>query len=256
MAPGFARSISPPLSPSHKKASYHVRSVNLPCRSHPLISKPGGVIGLDRSRPSADWTASHSLEWVSPTFPNSRDLGQAVSVNQLLDDLLQLVDFYGLFLSNIDALKQCNSEVQSALRRQDRFQMASSLRTHQHVEKQMAQFVSGLRGMTKCKHLPLSSDAKELEMAGIIVEAICATAFASMAVFMGAGALSAPASSTKMRSSFLKKRSCDVEKDIQALEKWEGLEERIRNIEFISERVYKGLINSRISLLDISTFSL
>jgi Arabidopsis protein of unknown function len=180
-------------------------------------------------------------------------LSQAASLNQLLDELLQLVDFYSSFLSNIETLKQCNSEVQSALRRQDGVQMASSLRSQRHVEKQMVQLVSRLRGMTKCKHLTLSSDAKELETAGILVQAICATAFASMEVFMGVGAVSAAA----MKSlKGLKKRSTGMQKDNEALEKLEEEEERIRNIEFSSERVYRSLINCRISLLNISTSSL
>jgi Arabidopsis protein of unknown function len=267
MAPGIARSISLPLSLSHKKATYHMRSVSLPCRSHPLIFSLEEQIQAVRSwasKPerSSVWIEAGlthiellqlALEDFLQLSQTQETIFQATSLNQLLDELLQLVDFYSSFLSNIETLKQCNSEVQSALRRQDGLQMAASLRSHRHVEKQIVQLVSGLRGMTKCKHLTLSSDAKELETAGILVDAIHATAFASMAVFMGVGALSAAA----MKSlKALKKRSTDTQNDIEALEKFEEQEERIRNIEFSSERVYRSLLNSRISLLNISTSSL
>ncbi|KAJ4776468.1 DUF241 domain protein (DUF241) [Rhynchospora pubera] len=277
MAPVFARSVSLPLSPSRKKASFHVRSVSLPCQSHPIISNLEEQIQTVQSwatnpERSSAWivaglvqidllhTALEDFLQLSQTLET---LQQSASVDQVLDDMLQLVDFYGSFLSNIGTLKQCNSEMQSALRRQDGVQMASSLRSQQRVEKEMAQLASGFRRMTKCKHLSLSSDAKELE---IVMEAICTTAFASMAVFMGVGALSAAASSTKMGSAMkslkrlaintsLMKRSTDVERDVESLERLEELEENFRDIEFSSERLFRSLINSRISLLNIRTFS-
>ncbi|KAJ1692570.1 hypothetical protein LUZ63_009268 [Rhynchospora breviuscula] len=242
MAPRFAHSISLPLSPSHKKASYHVRSVSLPCRSHPLISNLEEQIQAVQS-----WTANPegSSAWIVAGLvqidllhtaledflqlsQTQETLQQSASLDQLLDDLLQLVHSYGLFLSNIETLKQCNSEVQSACRRQDKVQMASSLRLHWQIEKEMTQLASGLRGTSKCKHLSLSSDAKELE---IVKETISATSFASMAVFAGVEALSAVASLTKMvaRRSLkrlaintcMKKRVTDLEKDLKSLAKLE-----------------------------------
>jgi Arabidopsis protein of unknown function len=277
MAPNFARSISLSLSPNHKKSSYHVRSVSLPCRSHPFISNLEEQIQAVRSwatNPEATsaWIEAGlmqiellytALEDFLQRSETKETLSRSVSVDQLLDDFLQLVDFYGLFLSNLEELKQCNSEVQSALRRQDIVQMGASLRSQRHIEKQMAQLVSGLRGMTKSKQLSLSSDAKEIETTGIMIEAISATAFASMTIFKGAATLSSAGSSTKMISvmksmktftttSFLERRSTDVE----ALGKLEGLEESIMNIKFSSEHVYRSLINSRMSLLNITTSSL
>ncbi|KAJ1692572.1 hypothetical protein LUZ63_009270 [Rhynchospora breviuscula] len=273
MAPGFARSVSLPLSPSQKKASFHVRSVSLPCQSHPIISNLEEQIQTVQSwatnpERSSAWIVAGlvqidllhtALEDFLQLSQTQETLQQSASVDQVLDDMLQLVDFYGSFLSYIGTLKQCNSEMQSALRRQDGVQMASSLRSQLRVEKEMAQLASGFRRMTKCNHLSLSSDAKELE---IVMEAICTTAFASMTVFMGVGALSAAASSTKMTSAMkslkrlaintsLKKRATDVE----SLERLEELEENIRDIEFSSERLLKSLINSRISLLNIRTSS-
>ncbi|KAJ3691304.1 hypothetical protein LUZ61_020468 [Rhynchospora tenuis] len=275
MAPGFARSVSLPLSPSRKIASFHVRSVSLPCQTHPIIFNLEEQIQTVQSwatnpERSSAWIVAGlvqidllhtALEDFLQLSQTQETLQHSAPVDQVPDDLLQLVDFYGSFLSNIGTLKQCNSEVQSALRRQDGVQMASSLRSQLHAEKEMAQLASGLRRMTKCKHLSLSPDAKELE---IVKEAICTTAFASVAVFMEVGALSAAASSTKMNSATkslkrfaintsLKKRGTDVERDVVSLERLEELEENIRDIEFSSERLFKSLINSRISLLNITS---
>ncbi|KAJ1692568.1 hypothetical protein LUZ63_009266 [Rhynchospora breviuscula] len=278
MAPSFARSTSLPPSPTHKKASYHVRSVSLPCRSHPLISNLEEQIQAIRS-----WAANpeESSAWIEAglahiellqialedflQLPQTQEtLHQAASVDQLLDDLLQLVDAYGSFVSTILTLKECHSNVQSAIRRQDEARIASFLKSQRNVEKEIAQLASGLRGISKCRHLALCSDAKEIEITGIIREAVCTSAFASMAIFAGVQTLSAAASSKKsfgaMRSfkklaiSYsLKKWGTGEEENIHTFKRFEELDECIRFSECFSQRVFRSLINSRVSLLNITT---
>ncbi|KAJ4775409.1 DUF241 domain protein (DUF241) [Rhynchospora pubera] len=271
MAPGFARSISLPLSPTHKKASYHVRSVSLPCRSHPLISNLEEQIRGIRS-----WAATTegSLAWIETGLmqiellhtaledflqlsQTQETLQQSASVDLLLDDLLEQIDTYESFVSTIVDLKQCNSEVQSAIRRQDEVQMISSLRTHRHVEKEITRLTSVLKGLSKCRHFALASDAKELEIAGIVMEAISATAFASMALFMGIQALSAKAttglkpSKNLMVHLFGKKRP--TEEEINTLERLQEFVNCIRNVECCSKRVFRSLTCIRVSILNITT---
>ncbi|KAJ3691311.1 hypothetical protein LUZ61_020475 [Rhynchospora tenuis] len=278
MAPGFARSTSLPSSPTHKKASYHVRSVSLPCRSHPLISILEEQIQAVRS-----WVANPegSSAWIEAglahiellqialedflQLPQTQDtLPQATSVDQLLDDLLQLVDAYGSFVSTILTLKECHSNVQSALRRQDEVRIASFLKSQRNAEKEIGQLASGLRSISKCRQLALCSDTKEIEITGIIREAICTTAFASMAIFAGVQTSSAAASSKKsfgVTRSFkklaisysLKKCSTGEEENINTIKRFEELDECIRCSECLSERVFRSLINSRVSLLNITT---
>jgi Arabidopsis protein of unknown function len=278
MAPGFIRSTSLPLSPSHKKASYHVRSVSLPCQSHPLISNLDEQIRVVRS-----WAANPegSSAWIEAGLAHieqlqialddflqlsqtQETLQQASSLDQLLDDLLQLVDAYGSFVSTILNLKECHSNVQSAFRRRDEDGMTSFLRSQRKVEKEIAQLASGLRTICKCRHLALSSDTKEIEIAGIVMEAIAATALASMAIFTRVGSLSENAplkkSSGTMKSlkklvisSSFMKRAAGKQEDIGTVEKFEELNECIRNSECFAERVFRSLINSRVSLLNIMT---
>ncbi|KAJ1692571.1 hypothetical protein LUZ63_009269 [Rhynchospora breviuscula] len=274
MAPGFPRSISLPLSPTHKKASYHVRSVSLPCRSHPLISNLEEQIRATRSWAA---TAEGSLAWIDTGLmqiellhtaledflllsQTQETLQQSASVDLLLDDLLQQIDTYNSFVSIIVDLKQCNSEVQSAVRQQDEDQMVSSLRSQRQVEKEMTRLTSILKGLSKCRHFGLASDAKELEIAGIVMEAISATAFASMAIFTGIHALSAKAttalkpSKNLMVNLFAKKRP--TEEEMNTLEILQEFENCIRNVEFCSERVFRSLICIIVSILNITTPSL
>ncbi|KAJ4776462.1 DNA-directed RNA polymerase subunit beta [Rhynchospora pubera] len=278
MAPSFARSTSLPPSATHKKSSYHVRSVSLPCPSHPLISNLEEQIQAVRF-----WAANPegSSAWIEAglahiellqialedflQLPQTQDtLRQAASVDQLLDDLLQLVDAYGSFVSTILTLKECHSNVQSAFRRQDEVRIASFLKSQRHVEKEIAQLASGLRGISKCQHLALCSDVKEIEITGIIREAICTTAFATMAIFSGVQTLSAAASSKKSfgaTRSFkklairysLKKCGTSEEENIHTFERFEELDECIRLSECFGERVFRSLINLRVSALNIIT---
>ncbi|XP_078161796.1 uncharacterized protein LOC144557142 [Carex rostrata] len=274
MAPGFVRSISLPLSPSHKKASYHVRSVSLPCRSHPLISNLEEQIQAVRS-----WTANpdRSLSWIEAGLAKiemlhialedflqltqtQETLRQATSLDQLLDDILQLVDTYDSFVLTIVNLKQCNSEAQSSVRRQDGVQMSSSLRSQRKIEKEMSQLTSALRGLTKCRNLAPASDAKELEIAGIMMEAIRTTAFASIALFTETRALSTKATTALkpfrklMVNSNATKRA--TKEEINAMGELEEFEKCISNVECCTERVFRSLICIRVSLLNITAPSL
>ncbi|XP_078161456.1 uncharacterized protein LOC144556854 [Carex rostrata] len=278
MAPGFIRSTSLPLGPSQKKTSYHIRSVSLPCQSHPFISNLEEQIHAIRSwaanpEGSSAWIEAGlaqiellqiALEDFLQLSQTQETLRQADSVNQLLDDLLQLVDAYGSFVSNILTLKECHSNVQSAIRRRDEAGIASSLRSQRDVEKEIAQLATGLRGLSKCQNQAIFSDAKEIEIAGIIMEAICASAFASMAVFTGVSKLSAAASSHKspgamrslkklVTSTSLKKRSTVVEENIVTFQRIEELDVCTRYAECFSERVFRSLINLRVSFLNIAT---
>ncbi|XP_078161795.1 uncharacterized protein LOC144557141 [Carex rostrata] len=252
MAPGFIRLTSLPVTTGHKKASYHVRSASLPYRSHPLISNLEEQICATRSwavnpEESSAWIEaglSHikqlqlALEDFLQLSQTQETLRQAASVDQFLDDLLQLVDAYGSFVSTILTLKECHSNFQSAFRRRNEVGIASSLRMKRKAEKEIAQLASAFRSISKCRHLALSTDGKEIEIAGIIMEAISAAALASMALFTGVATLSVAASSKNnpgsgtMRSltkpaisTSLMKRATIKEEDIDFFQRFEELDE-------------------------------
>ncbi|KAJ3672354.1 hypothetical protein LUZ60_007075 [Juncus effusus] len=194
MVPGFSRSISLPLSPNHKankKASRHVRSLSLPCCSHPLISHLEEQIRAVRSCASSpDQATSTSIrailtqiETLQTSLENFLSLTQiqetlhgSETINIFLDNFLILADVYG----------SARSYNQLSQRR---------------VEKEISQLTSTIKTTTKCRTQGLALNATEAEIIGILIEAISATSAASVTVFNGLVATSDSASTMKNASS-------------------------------------------------------
>lgn len=277
MIPGFNRSISLPMNPKPKvQAAYHVRSVSLPSQLHPLISNLEEQIRAVRT-----WAArsDDSLAWIETGLSHIELLHSALndflclsetknalrqgtdSIEHLLDSLLYLVDSYGSFLSAIVMLKQQLFEVQSAFRRHDSNLLASSLKSQRKTEKELNRLASSLRALTKCSLLELASDAIGIEMVGILQEAICATSAASVFVFNRVVAVSTIASTAATslasnRVTLFAKKVSKEEREMVAFEKLAKLEQCVKIVERGSEKVFRDLINSRVSLLNVQSDSL
>ncbi|XP_072968374.1 uncharacterized protein [Typha angustifolia] len=269
MVPGFSRSISLPLSPSRKNPS-HVRTASLPCGSHPLVSHLEDEIRAVRSwlsRPDPDlgstaWIQAgiyriqllHAALGELLNLPQAQDpLRGAAAGERLLDGFLRLADAYGSFRSAAVALKQYSSEAQAAIRRSDAARLASAVRSVRRSEKELAKLTSTIRSAPRC--------SAEAEIAGIVREVIGATAAASAAVFMAVVEISSAARAScgvrKMDLLFeFKKKASKEEKEMAALEKLEELDGCIGSLESGSERVFRSLVNIRVSLLNILTPSL
>ncbi|KAJ3691303.1 hypothetical protein LUZ61_020467 [Rhynchospora tenuis] len=284
MVPGFSRSISLPLSPSRsgknsRAASNHVRSMSLPCQSHPIISNLEQQIRVIRSfsaNPDASflWIEAGlgqieavltALEEFLHLGQTQETLSQAASTDSLLEDFLLLADIYSSFVSTIVSLKQHQADVQSALRRADKICLVSAIKSQRFVEKEIAQLSSSLKNISKCRPPALASNALEAEITGIMAEAVSTTAVASMALFSGVVAMSAAASSTKTSSTTRLFRKLALnsssnsrvsDEEFGVAEKFEQFEVCVGNVESCSERVFRRLINLRVSLLNISTPSL
>ncbi|KAJ1692573.1 hypothetical protein LUZ63_009271 [Rhynchospora breviuscula] len=282
MVPGFSRSISLPLSPSRsgknsRAASHHVRSASLPCQSHPIISNLGEQIQAIRSfsaNPEASFVwievglgqieaVLASLQEFLYLGQTQETLSQAASTDSVLEDFLILADIYSSFVSTIATLKQHQAEIQSALRRADKICLVSALKSQRFVEKEIAQLTYSLKNISKSRPLALASNASEAEITGIMAEAVSTTAVASMELFSGVVAiLSAAASSTKTSSMTWLFRKLALnsssnsrvsDEEFGVAEKFEQLEVYVGNVESCSERVFRRLINLRVSLLNIST---
>ncbi|KAJ3672353.1 hypothetical protein LUZ60_007074 [Juncus effusus] len=280
MIPSFSRSISLPLSPRHKnnkKASYHVRSVSLPCRSHPLISHLEEQIRAVRSwaanpdQGSMAWiesglakiqTLQIALEEFLHLSQTQETLSHAPSTQYFLDDFLLLADVYGSFISTIVNLKQHQSVVQSSIRRGDKISLATCLRSQKRVEKEISQLAYSLKRSTNNKYrsLGFGSNAVEAEIDGILMEAISATSAASMALFMGVMVISASSSKSYSAMNSFKKlgltSSNFVKNEFVDIERLEELDMCIGNVENGSASVFRSVLNSRVLLLNISTPSL
>ncbi|XP_020113407.1 uncharacterized protein LOC109727650 [Ananas comosus] len=277
MVPGFKRSISLPMSPRRKapeKPYGHARSASLPCPSHPLVSHLEDAIRTVRR-----WTSEPDRTPVRIStglgriglllaaldellrLPQAEDALRRAA-DRLLDDLLLLADAYGSLRSAALALREAQSETRAALRRRDAARLASSLGSQRRAEKELARIASAVRSASR--------SASDTEIAGIVGEAIAAISAASVAVLLGISAISAAASAAAaatarsssvleplrklgFRSSSNNKKDTEEEKEIAALERLEELEECVGKLESGSERVFRSLVNIRVSLLNILT---
>ncbi|XP_073106443.1 uncharacterized protein [Elaeis guineensis] len=297
MVAGFRRSLSLPMpnpsSPARKgralpEKAYHVRSISLPCRSHPAVASLEDEIRALRAWQTCPEPESGSPAWICAglaridllhaslddllQLPQAQDplrhCSSALWTDRLLDDFLRFADAYGSFRSVLISLKQTQSELQTAIRRRDEVQVASSIRSQKRIEKDLAKLAVSIREASRSPAPALAADA---EMAGFMREVTAATAMASAAIFSGIGAVSSAASavaaSTSRASSWavgpLRKLSMSRSSSLKrtdwedgTLERSEALEECIESLESKSERVFRSLVNTRVSLLNILTPSL
>ncbi|XP_078161798.1 uncharacterized protein LOC144557144 [Carex rostrata] len=257
------------------RVSGHVRSVSLPCQSHPLIANL-----QEQIRTVQSWTdsADASLAWIKAGLSQIELLMAAVndfvhlsetktvlqhatsSMECLLKLFLYLVDSYSSLLSDIVTLMQHQFEVQSALRRHDSPLLASSLKSQRRIEKNLSHLMVSLRTAGKCPSLLLASNVPEAEIFEVLKEAIGATSAASVVLFNRVVAMFS-AASTSAASSILytinpfKKKISNEETEKLIYVKFQELEECVRIVESGSERVMRTLVNNRVALLNIQSNS-
>ena len=309
MAPSFGRSISFPLSPARssssststttKKQARHVRSISLPtCRAHPLLAHLHATTGAVRA-----WAATAGADPCTTTSTPSSGLAHLDALHaalaellvlpepraalatatatafsdRLLDGLLALADAHGAFRETLVDLRRHAAEAQAALRRRDAARLASAVRAHRHAEKDLARLASSARAAARHPQLavttttPAATTVAEVEVSGVLVEALAAAASASAAVFSALEAVSsaataaaASASSKKpaatatlmslvTRSSKQAAAASDEDRELAALEKMEQLHECIAEMEAGSDKVFRSILHTRVALLNIRT---
>ncbi|KAM0949765.1 hypothetical protein DsansV1_C05g0056241 [Dioscorea sansibarensis] len=268
MVSAFGRSLSFSNSPK-PKPNYHVRSISLPSRSNPALSQVESEIHsvrawLARSDPSSASLCAglaqlallldsfHDLLSL-PHFHSS--LRRACSV-PLLDQFLYLADACGSFRSSTITLKQLSSDAQVAIRANDTPRVLSCLRAVKRVEKELC-----LKAKIKVKvSLESGLSGEELEMAAVmreVVGVIMAGLGSVFAGMVGECATSAAMVVEGWTGSWVvsKMRRKGVREDWKrnGLEKLGELEECVEILESRVERVFRSLVNARVSLLNILT---
>ncbi|KAF7111885.1 hypothetical protein CFC21_111840, partial [Triticum aestivum] len=198
MAPSFGRSISFPLSPARvsraRAAAYHVRSVSLPCHSHPLLSHLATHISAVRAwiaAPSAPSTGLARLDALHAALaellllPEARAALESGSntADCLLDSFLNLADAHGAFQELLLELRAHSAEAQAALRRRDDNRLASAVRSLRRAEKDLARLAASVRVAAKFPTPSASTSAAEVEVSVVLAEAVATAACASAAVF-------------------------------------------------------------------------
>ncbi|KAM0930170.1 hypothetical protein ACQ4PT_000962 [Festuca glaucescens] len=278
MAPSFGRSISFPLSPARasrpRAAAYHVRSVSLPCHSHPLLAHLCSHMAAVRSwvaAPSSPSTGLAHLDALHAALAELLLLPEARSALQhgsatstcLLDGFLHLADAHGAFQETVVELRAHASDAQAALRRRDDARLASAVRSLRRAEKDLARFAASVRAAAKFPTLSASSNAAEVEVSGALAEAVAAAACASAAVFSAVESVSSKATTTlaskkTMTSSLMSlvksgKPASDDEKEVAALERLDEVEACVTEMESGSDKVFRSILHTRVALLNIQT---
>lgn len=262
----FGRSLSfpnktNPNRPSQKPPiSHHIRSISLPCRSHPLISQIKEEIngltawssvsklhqltsadicnGLNRLKEMHD-TLEHILHL--PQTQDSLRRHQPTWVEKLLEDFLRFVDVYGIFQSSILALKEHHSCAQMGLRKKDESKVVLYVKAKKTMAKEMEKLVSDMRLCVSVSNNTTSlGDAVlvsigDAELAGVIEDVIRVTLLVSVALFDGIGS-SFSSSSRKLTWTQLVKMSTrgkskkkKEEEGIKELVEDDGVENLISN---------------------------
>ncbi|KAF0902167.1 hypothetical protein E2562_014415 [Oryza meyeriana var. granulata] len=257
MAPAFGRSISFPLGPASssskpsRSSGHHVRSISLPCRSHPLLSHLHAALAdlLLLPEPHA---ALHS------------------GSSCLLDAFLLLADAHGAFQEALLDVKRHAAEAQASLRRRDAARLSSAVRSQRHAEKDLARLAASVRGAAKHwpPQLPSTASVAEVEVSGVLADAMAAVASASAAVFSAVQTMStlatAAAASTTCSSSnktliislLAKKKNKSAaapaeEKEMAAVERMEELEECMAEMESGNDKVFRTILHTRVALLNM-----
>ncbi|KAG6522991.1 uncharacterized protein LOC122050886 [Zingiber officinale] len=283
MVAGFRRSISlsglsPSASPSRcrRRDAHHTRSASFPCRSHPTLSllqdeirslRASAEIGCSSS--SAAATATSAFERIDRLLasldnlirlPQTQDSlrRRSAVTDRLLDAFLRLADAQGSYRSAAISLAQHAAEARAASRRRDPARLASTARSLRRTEKEIAGLAAAIKDLARCPQLPPGqwADAAEAEVVGILAEAAAA---AMAAVFSRSSHAAAAAASSMVKEEpwrgiwGSRKKTEEGEEATVAMA---VLEETLEGMEEGSGRLYRRLINIRVSLLNIVTPSL
>ncbi|XP_066369013.1 uncharacterized protein [Miscanthus floridulus] len=280
MAPSFGRSISFQLSPARAitrpraAAAGHVRSISLPpCRSHshPLLAhlqaQTAAALAWATSASTSPSTglalidALHAALAELLLLPEPQTLVRraCASSDRLLDAFLLLADAHRGFQESLLALRRDAADARAALRRRDAARLASAARAQRRAEKDLARLAAAVSSsVARSARLAAlgsaTATAEETEMAAALMDAAAASAAASAAVFSAVASVSAATSSSKkaamtFAAAFAKKpETADV-----APEKLEELERCIDECESGREVVFRSIVRTRVSLLNIRT---
>ncbi|KAJ4823979.1 hypothetical protein Tsubulata_038204 [Turnera subulata] len=206
---------------------------------------------------------------------------QAKWVEKILEDFLRFVDVYGIFQTLALALKEEQLAAQVAIRKKDDSKIALYIKSRNNMAKEMAKLVYAVRCIAgSCPVLGLNSSVStvaDTELVGIIVDVIEATVSVSVAFFNGISLSFLSRKSSWMGLRLPKKAKSDkVEEGIQefkqvgvetlwglrkkrddevrmVLKRMQNLEMCIGDVEGEAEKVFRSLINTRVSLLNSFT---
>ncbi|XP_044428728.1 uncharacterized protein [Triticum aestivum] len=262
------RSISFPLTPTRSFSKpRHVRSVSLPCTtsSHPLLANLRAHIAALRAWTHTDSSSSlhaglaaidalHAALADVLLLPESRR-ATTYAGDRLLDAFLHLADAHQRFQECLLSLRHATAESRAALRRGDTGRLASASRSQRRAEKDLARLTASVAAVSaKCSRLNLLAGAEE---AGALVEAAAVSAAASAAVFSSAASMSSRASTCKTIAMFIPaftiRKATAPETAEAAADRLHALERCFDECDGVCDMVFRSVVQTRVSLLNIMT---
>ncbi|KAG8092235.1 hypothetical protein GUJ93_ZPchr0012g20788 [Zizania palustris] len=272
-----------------RPAAAAARSASLPREhSHPVLARLDGGICALRSWSVAEAAAASSglddgrcsgvalVEDVLVVLGELLALPQAaaeihraaVACERVLDGFLVLADAYGTFESALLALKQSAADLRVGARRGDGALVAAALHAHRRTEKQLCRLAAAMRHAQR-RRTPSAAAASRTtndtdgEVIDIVAEAAAVTAAASEVIFSRCAtssrdvpALVQTVPSNKWWLARLPvaragKKAAPETAAPPPLKRLEELEECIGVMESGSEKVFRKLLQIRVSLLNI-----
>ncbi|KAF0928803.1 hypothetical protein E2562_010675 [Oryza meyeriana var. granulata] len=182
--------------------------------------------------------------------------GEAAACDRALDGFLVLADAYGTFESALLALRESVVEARGGARRGDGATVVAALRAYRRTEKELCRLAAAMRQASRP-----AADATGNDVGYVVAEAAAAIAAASEAIFLGCAAMSPDMlsiSKTASSKNWLSRlhvmpaaKKVLPETAMAAAAELERLEECFGELESESEKVFRRLLQSRVSLLNI-----
>ncbi|XP_019186529.1 PREDICTED: uncharacterized protein LOC109181231 [Ipomoea nil] len=214
-------------------------------------------------------------------LPQTRESlhGHAGLVENLLEDFLRFVDVYGIFQTMILRLKEEHQAAQVAVRRKDAAaKLASYSKAIKNLGKEMEKKLIPSLQSTAGKYLVLPKQVVavpdgDAEVVGVMKDAVKVTVLVSTALFNGLSVSFTKSSSRRWMVGPAKKANMEEgieefkemaalwgvrrkgeEEDVKMVaKKMHEMEDCIGGIESGGEKVFRSLMNAKVSLLNVFT---
>ncbi|XP_014499663.1 uncharacterized protein LOC106760758 [Vigna radiata var. radiata] len=255
----FRRSLSfpnkNPNRPSQKPhISHHIRSISLPCRSHPLISEIRDEINGLRSWASTSKAQQQSCTTLSQGLTLLKDTHETLQhilnlpqtleslrshplwLHNLLEDFLRFVDAFGIFQTSVMALKEEHSSAQMAIRKRDDSKVVAYVKARNKISREIEKIVSVLRCVSLAQHQQhctqqAPTSLVDAELRHVIADVMSVTVSVSVALFNGMAASFAPRRLSWAQMVKLSRKGGRVKKDHEELRERDVVEmESLRNL--------------------------
>ncbi|KAJ6773442.1 hypothetical protein OIU79_017002 [Salix purpurea] len=198
---------------------------------------------------------------------------------KVLEDFLRFVDVYGIFQTLVLSVKDDQLAAQVAIRKKDDSKIALYIKSRKKMAREMDKLVSAVRCIARCQFPGFDSglSVADAELVRVIIDVIEVSMLVSVALFNGISSSFASRKSSWIGLRLPKKaKKIKIDEGIQefqeigieilwglrkkgyeevrmVLKRMRDLEECIGDIETSGQRVFRSLINTRVSLLNSLT---